>query len=245
MSNLIGKFEDYVDLDKDDTSLEPYEQDEDSIYWIHRTTIPQLYFNTNYKINNCPIILTYEELQEYYNQGKEIKDCISLDVYYSIQEEKSRVDSIISEEELERLVLEKINSIIKSFFERGIYMPEQYSKDIERVANQVSAHKLQKLVDKDNFGFNGYRLFNIAFILELPLDEDGVTIDLPEPIELDTAYLGTQKIPRSISPQYIKCAVFRAGNKQIYIKNPKYINKELNDMLDDPNIEPDDIKKDR
>lgn len=245
MSKLIGKFEDLVDINKDDTSLEPYEQDEESVYWMHRTCIPQLYFNPNYKLNGCPMILTFDEIQDYHNQGKDIKDCIAVDLYYNDQEEKDKVDSIVSEDELEKQVIERLNESLKSFFEKGIYMPNQYGEDLERVANQASAHKIQKLLDRNNFGFNGYRILNVVFILEIPQDADNICVDLAKPIEIATEYLGIQKVTKAISPEYIKGAVFKVGNKKIFIKNPKYKNNELNDMLDDTVESTDNIKKER
>ena len=212
----------------------------------HRSYIPPLYFNPNYQLNGCPVILTYDEIQDYHNQGKDIKGCISLDLYYEDQNEKNKIDSIVSEEELERQVIEKLNESLKSFFEKGIYMPKQYGEDLERVANQVSAHKLQKLLDRDNFGFNGNRgILNVAFILEIPQDVDNICVDLAEPIEISTEYLGRQKVTKAISPQYIKGAVFKVGNKKIFIKNPKYKNNELNAMLDDTVESTDNIKKER
>lgn len=248
MSKLKGKFEDIVNITKDDMTLEAYEQDEESVYWIHRTCMPPLYFNPNYESNGCPMILTFDEIQNYYNQGKEIKNCIALDLYYSDQEEKNKVNSIVTEEELERQIIEKINNEIKSFFEKGIYMPKPYGNDIERVANQLSAHKIQRLVDKNNFGFNGYRgnTLNVAFILEIPDDANNICIDLPEPIEISTEYYAIQEVTKAISPQYIKGVIFKIGNEKIYIKNPYYKGKntELSDMLDDTNIEKDEgIKK--
>ena len=59
-----------------DPSLESWERDEASKYWIHRTMLfDYLYFNPNFKSNGCPIILTGEEVENYIKAGKEIVDC--------------------------------------------------------------------------------------------------------------------------------------------------------------------------
>ena len=83
MGKNTGKFDDIFEVQSENSELEEWEQDEESSYWIHRTIAPTLYFNTNFKDNGCPMIITEQELDEYVNQGKNIKNCHSIDVFYN------------------------------------------------------------------------------------------------------------------------------------------------------------------
>lgn len=217
-----------------DPSLESWERDEASKYWIHRTMLfDYLYFNPNFKSNGCPIILTGEEVENYIKAGKEIIDCSTLSLFYDDEEVRNSILSKLSEsgltaEDFEELIVDKISPLFKSFFEKGIYMPDVYGGELERTANQLSPERMRKIIGMENFGFNGYRgNWNAAIILEIPLEEqDEILETLPEPIEYGTEYYGITRISKVVSPKYIKGMVVKFGQETIFIRNDGFQEKK-------------------
>jgi len=217
-----------------DPSLESWERDEASKYWIHRTMLfDYLYFNPNFKSNGCPIILTGEEVENYIKAGKEIVDCSTLSLFYDDEEVRNSILSKLSEsgltaEDFEERIISKISPLFKSFFEKGIYMPDVYGGELDRTANQFSPERMRKIISMENFGFNGYRgNWNAAIILEIPLEEQEEILEtLPEPIEYGTEYYGITKISKVVSPKYIKGMIVKFGQETIFIKNDGFERKK-------------------
>lgn len=217
-----------------DPNLESWERDEESKYWIHRTMLfDYLYFNPNFKRNGCPLILTGEEVENYVKAGKEIVDCSQLSLFYDDEEVRKSIlsklaESGISLEDFEERIVDKISPNFKSFFEKGIYMPDVYGGELDRTANQLSPERMRKIIGMENFGFNGYRgNWNAAVILEIPLEEqDKVLETLPEPIEYGTEYYGITKISKVVSPKYIKGMIVKFGQETIFIKNDGFVREK-------------------
>lgn len=235
MGKYTLKLEDVIDEnDKSDPSLESWERDEESKYWIHRTMLfDALYFNPNFQKNGCPLILTEEEVENYTKAGKEIVGCSSILLFYNDEEEKRRVlskleESGITQDDFEEHIIGKISPIFKSFFEKGIYMPDVYGGELERTANQLSPERMRKIISRENFGFNGNRGdWNAAVILEIPLEEqDKILETLPEPIEYGTEYYGITKISKVVSPKYIKGMIVKFGQEVMFIKNDGFEKKK-------------------
>lgn len=235
MSKYLGSIEELIDVDaKSDDTLESWEQNEESEYWIHRTSISSsLYFNTNFQRNDCPLIISEQEAEQYIKDGKEIKGIIQINEFYNDAEQKLKVinklqESGLSLEDFESQLRDKVSSTFKSFFEIGLYMPDVYGGNLERTAHQYSPEKIRKIINAENFGFNNYRGgWDAAIILEIPVeDQSKVLEELPEPIESGSEYYGLVKISQVVSPKYIKGLVVKFGNQTIFIKNDKFISKE-------------------
>lgn len=234
MGKYTGNFEDLFTEDKiysKEDHLYGF-ADEESKYWIHRTVFPDLVFNTNFKKNGCPMILTINEMNDYVSKGKEIKGCISLDSFYDSKDEysKKKVLKVLEEEgltqdDLEYQIKNKCISLFESFLENGIYVPDVYSKNITRTAEQHSVRNMHRLVGKEHFGWNGMRGRLGGVILEIPRGEQDVTIPLSHPVEIGTEYFGVTKVSKAISPEYIKGFVVRFGEEVFFIKNERFIEK--------------------
>lgn len=227
MGKYLGNFEDIFDEELErDSDLSPYEQDLESKYWIHRTILPPLYFNSNYQNNDCPLVMTEEETYEYVREGKAVKENTLLSLFYSdegVREDilKKLAETGLTEDNLECQIREKYLDLLKSFLEKGIYMPDVYGGDLERTAHQYSVKKMKRIIGRKNFGFNDNRGdWNIGIILEIPLEEqDKILETLETPIEYYTEYYGVAKISQVVSHKYIKGVVVKIDDKVMYIEN--------------------------
>lgn len=244
MNEIFSSFNEIFEDEEINLDLENWEQDEISKYWIHRTKLPLLYFNPNFKENGCPMIITQQELEQYFNQGKKIINCSSIDIFYSDVETKSEVIKKLSEnnlveEDLEYQLKNKLIKIFQSYFTSGLYIPDVYGRDLERTAQQFSVNKMKRIINMHNFGFNNYRgEMNAAVILEIPIDEqDKIYEVLKQPIEFDTEYFGITKISKVVSPKYIKGIVVKFGPETLFIKNPNFLEKNMEQNTKIDNLE--------
>lgn len=239
MGKHKGKLEDLFEQEVIDNKYDICE-DEDSKYWIHRTIAPTLYFNPNYLENNCPIIITQQELDEYVSSGKSIVGCTSIDAFYNYEESRRVVIKKLSEnglslDDFELQLKNKLLEIFKSYFSNGLYMPDVYGHDLERTAHQYSVKRMKRIIGLHNFGFNNYRgEINVGIILEIPLeDQQEIYETLPTPIEYGTEYFGIAKISKVVSPKFIKGMVVKYGDEVFYIQN---LNFQKHKMIPDKKV---------
>lgn len=240
MSKHKGKFEDLFEQEVINDTTDVIFEDEESKYWIHRTIAPTLYFNPNYIENDCPMIITQQELDEYISSGKSVVGCTSIDVFYNDEESKRDVIKKLSEnglslDDLELQLKNKLLEVFKSYFSSGLYMPDVYGTDLERTAHQYSVKKMKRIIGIHNFGFNNYRgEINVGIILEIPLeDQQEIYETLPNPIEYGTEYYGIAKISKVVSPKFIKGMVVKYGDEIFYIQNPNF---QKNKMIQDEKV---------